>query len=138
MEHKTGQQKTTAPSRGQRQKDETTDQVLLYGLPLRHSQQDKTADPAQDRISSFVWLRVPVLLLGVVGALGLLAQDNPRFAQQTSLIHWPGQWVSMVFLGLAGCVFVLLLAERLYVNVCRCIRLIHRKRNPERINWRCR
>ena len=137
MKYQTSLQNKTAPKRHNQKQNPATDQSLLQGLPLRHRQKDDPICEAKDWFASVSWLRVPLLALGIVGALGLLAEDNARFAKMTSLIHWPDAWISMVFLSVSGCVFFFLLAECIFVRVNRCIRLYQRKRNPERINWRC-
>lgn len=138
MKYKTSLQNKTAPNRHTQKQNSAADQSLLLGLPLRHCRKDDPAGAATDWFASLSWLRAPLLALGIIGALGLLAEDNARFAKMTSLIHWPGAWISFVFLGISGCVFFFLLVECIFVRVTRCIRLYQRKQNPERINWRTR
>lgn len=115
---------------------QSVDQVLLQGLPLRHKRQPKMTCINKDRLGSLSWLRVPLLLLGVIGALGLLAHYKPRFAEVSSVVYWPNWWISVVFLGLAGCVFFLLLIDWIYLTASKFMRSIQQKKNPRRLNWR--
>ena len=130
------QQKHTVPNQHSRLQEELTDQVLLGGLPMRHNRQLHRVYPGQNWFDSLIWLRIPLLLLGIIGALGLLAQYNAWFAGVSRRIYWPDERVSFVFLGIAGCIFVLLLAEWIYVQVIQSILAFQRRKNPSPCNWR--
>lgn len=131
-------QKQMTPVQDRRYKGPLADQSVLHGLPLRPVCESRNETAGSDWLASFMWLRVPLLLLGVVGALGLLAHYKPRFAEVSAIIHWPGWWVSVIFLGIAGCVFFLLLIDWLYVLSLKCVRSVQRKNHPEQRTWRCR
>ena len=138
MKDKSILQKNTIPDLPEQAREELTDQILLGGLPFRHNRRLQKVCLGKDWFASLIWLRVPLLLLGIVGALGLLAQYNARFAQTFRMIHWPDKTLSYVFLGIAGCVFALLLAEWIYVQAIRCAWALQRKRISGHENWRSR
>lgn len=114
------------------------DQFVLGGLPLRPSGQVSPSNVSDDRLAFLMRLRVPLLLLGVVGALGLLAHTRPWFAKLSSFIIWPDWRISATFLGVAGYVIVVLVADWLYIKVMKWLRAYRQKKNPGQANWRCR
>lgn len=112
MNNTTIRQVQKTPNQQEQKNTNVTDRMLLWGLPVRHSAQlPETDRPQKDWFVSLLWLRVCLLLLGVVGALGLLAHYNPRFAEVSQITCWPGWTLSVIFLGLAGCVFMVLLID---------------------------
>ncbi len=138
MEHTIKDQKTEAARLLREQAAETMDGALLWGVPVRHFRQPVEKVPAKSRFSVLNWFRVPLLSLGIIGALGLLAHYNPRFAEASRLIAWPGWVISVIFLGLAGCVFVALLIESIGVRASRYLRSLRRRGHLGQIAWRDR
>ena len=111
-------------------------EAQLRGLPLRHQPSSVIRTRvSMDWFASLVWIRIPLLLLGVVGALGLLAKYNNRFAALTRMIQWPTTQTSYVLLGISGFVFTLLVLERLMLLLDR---FIQSPVDQQRTNWRCR
>jgi hypothetical protein len=130
--------KQMTPVQAVRRNESRVDQSLLGGLPLRPLRERQEDSVEVNRLDLFIWLRVPLLLLGVIGALGLLAHYRPGFADFSSMIHWPGWWMSIVFLSLAGYVFVILLIDWFYVAALKRRRMNQSKTLSEQTNWRCR
>jgi hypothetical protein len=131
-------QKQMTPVQIYDRKNPLADQSVLGGLPLRPVHNIGILHSSDDRLAFLMWLRIPLLLLGVVGALGLLAYYKPWFAEASSMIRWPDWRISVAFLGLAGCVFVVLLADWFYVTALKCIRFYQRRNESGQTNWRCR
>lgn len=136
MEHKTIHQQDSVL---RMQNPEAMDQVLLWGLPIRHFRREpESGRSGVDRKEPLLWLRIPLLLLGVVGALGLLAHYNSRFAEATRIVYWPGWGICVGLLAVAGCVFLVLLVDWAAGRIVHAVRLRRREGQTRPIHWRSR
>jgi len=114
------------------------DYSILQGVPLRSSCPVGSGNRREEWAAVFNELRVPFLLLGIVGALGLLAHYRPDFAKTISIAYWPSWGLSIVFLSLAGFVAAVLTVDWIAVRLRK--RVQSRKRRLERYcrPWRGR
>lgn len=93
------------------------DYSVLQSVPRRSFCPVRTRGSVREEWAAvFNGLRVPVLLLGVVGALGLLAHYRPEFLRIVPMMYWPNWWVSVIFLALAGAVTAALTADWIAVR----------------------
>jgi len=98
-------------------KETLKDYSILQKAPRRCSCPVRAGGSLRDEWAAvFNGLRVPILLLGVVGALGLLAQYRPQFVRVVPVMYWPNWWLSVAFLTLAGVVTAVLTADWIAVR----------------------
>lgn len=101
-------------------KDTLKDYSILQRAPRRCSCPVRAGGSLQEEWAAvFNGLRVPILLLGVVGAMGLLAYYRPHLVRVVPVMYWPNWWVSVIFLTLAGVVTAVLTADWIAVRLLK-------------------
>ncbi len=98
-------------------KEMLKDYSILQKAPRRCSCSVRAGGSLREEWAAvFNGMRVPILLLGVVGAMGLLAHYRPEFVRVVPVMYWPNWWISVLFLTLAGIVTAVLAADWIAVR----------------------
>ncbi|HOK67277.1 MAG TPA: hypothetical protein PK054_01705 [Anaerohalosphaeraceae bacterium] len=119
-------------------KDTLKDYSILQKAPRRCSCPVRAGGSRREEWAAvFNGLRVPILLLGVVGALGLLAHYRPQFVRVVPVMYWPNWWISVLFLTLAGIVTAVLTADWIAVRFLKRFRNSRTDGRDEYV-WRSR
>jgi hypothetical protein len=106
------------PLSGASKQEPLQDHFILHGVPRRsHCPVRSSPGRREEWAAVLNRLRVPFLLLGVVGALGLLAHYRPEWARLLPGMYRPNWWVSIFFLALAGSVTAVLTADWIAVRI---------------------